>query len=97
MPRILFGIIKFQTLRARNYTHYTLQGTGAVLGKNVRPSDVTISDILDSNPLPIFLHALNYVKAWNTLNEFETFTDWEQFQSLASELISPKIYIDSGE
>jgi hypothetical protein len=39
---------------------------------------------------------LQSVKIRNLSELFERFTDWERFQSLASELISPKIQINSG-
>jgi hypothetical protein len=58
-------------------------------------SDVIVSDILDSDHLPIIFHILDHVKIRNLSEPVEKFTDWERFQSLASELISPKIEITS--
>jgi hypothetical protein len=55
-----------------------------------------VSDILDSVHLPIVFHILDHVKIRNLSEPFEKFTDWGRFQSLASELISPKIEIKSG-
>jgi hypothetical protein len=59
-------------------------------------SDVIVSDILDSDHLPIVFHILDHVKIRNLSEPIEKFTDWERFQSLASELISRKIESNSG-
>jgi hypothetical protein len=61
-----------------------------------RVSDVIVSDILDSDHLPIVFHILDHVKIRNLSEPVEKFTDWGRFQSLASELISPRIEINSG-
>jgi hypothetical protein len=50
---------------------------------------------LDSDHLPIIFHILDHVKIRNLPDLIEKFTDWEWFQSLASELISPEIEITS--
>jgi hypothetical protein len=59
-------------------------------------SNVIISDILDSDHLPILFHTLDHVKIRNLSEPVDKFTDWERFQNLASELISPKIEINTG-
>jgi hypothetical protein len=64
--------------------------------KNIRVSDVIVSDILDSDHLPIIFHILDYVKIRNLSDHIEEFTDWDRFQSLPSELTSQKIEIISG-
>jgi hypothetical protein len=64
--------------------------------QNIRISDVTVSDILDSDHLPIAFYILDHVKIMNISEPIEKFTDWNRFQSLASELITPKIGINSG-
>jgi hypothetical protein len=51
--------------------------------------------ILDSDHLPIVFHILDHVEIRNLSEPVEKFTDWEQFQSLASEPISPRIEINS--
>jgi hypothetical protein len=56
-------------------------------------SDVTVSDILDSDHLPVLLHILNHVIARDILAPVKVHTDWERFPSLDSEIISPKILI----
>jgi hypothetical protein len=68
-----------------------------VLHKNVRLSEVIVSDILDSDHLPIIFHLLDHIRSRNLLDLVDRFTDWERFQRLASELISPKIQINSEE
>jgi hypothetical protein len=50
---------------------------------------------LDSDHLPIIFHILNHVKIRNISEPIEKFTDWDRFQSLPSELISPRIEINS--
>jgi hypothetical protein len=67
-----------------------------VVHKNMRISNVTVSDILDSDHLPIIFHILDHVRTQNAKASLEKFTDLEQFQSLASNLISPRIEINSG-
>jgi hypothetical protein len=59
-------------------------------------SDVIVSNIFDSDHLPIIFHILDHVKIRNLSNPTEKFRDWERFQSLASELISPKFEIKLG-
>jgi hypothetical protein len=74
-------------------------GNGDVLDiavhQNIGVSDVIVSDILNSYNLPITFHILYHVKIRNLSDPIEKFTDWERFQDLASELISPKIEITS--
>jgi hypothetical protein len=67
-----------------------------VVHQNIRVSDVIVSDILDSVHLPTVFHILDHVKIRNLSKPIQKFTDWDQFPSLASELISPKIEINSG-
>jgi hypothetical protein len=67
-----------------------------VFHQNIRLSDVIVSDILDSDHLPVIFHILEHVKIRNHSDPIEKCTDWDRFQSLASELMSPKIEIKSG-
>jgi hypothetical protein len=67
-----------------------------VVHKNIRLSNVIVSDILDSNHLPIIFHILDHVTTNNVSAPLEKFTDWERFHSLASNLISPRLEINSG-
>jgi hypothetical protein len=59
-------------------------------------SNVIVSDILDSDHLPITFHILDHVKIRNLSEPIEKFTDWDRFQSLASELIPPRTEINTG-
>jgi acetolactate synthase regulatory subunit len=45
--------------------------------QNIRVSNITVSDILDSDHLPILFHILNHVKIRNLSETIEKFTDWE--------------------
>jgi hypothetical protein len=71
-------------------THYSPTGNGDVLDivvhKNVRLSEVIVSDILDSDHIPVFFHLLHIINR-NLSDPVNKFTDWERFQRLASELI----------
>jgi hypothetical protein len=59
-------------------------------------SDVIVSDFFDSDHLPIIFPILDHVKIRNLSDPIEKFTNWDWFQSLASELISQKVEIKSG-
>jgi hypothetical protein len=67
-----------------------------VVYNNITVSDVIFSEILESDHLPILFHILDHVKFRNLSEPIEKFTDWERFQSLASELNSPRIDFNSG-
>jgi len=67
-----------------------------VTHKNVRVSDV--SDNLDSGiSYQIFFHIMDRVRTRDIWNKVEKFINRERFRSRISELISPRIQIDSGE
>jgi hypothetical protein len=71
-----------------------------VVRKNVLLSEVTVSYILNilvSGYLPIVFHLLDHVRTRNPSEPGDSFTDWGWFQSPASELILPRIQINSGE
>jgi hypothetical protein len=86
----LFDLSKFEISAPRCLTH-SPAGNGDMLGivvhQNIRVSDVIVCDILDSDHLPV-IHILDHVKIRNLSVPIEKFTDWDQFQSLALELIS---------
>jgi hypothetical protein len=96
----LFDVNQFEILTPKCPTHYSLSGNVDILDivvhQNIRVLDVIVSDILESDHLPILFHILDHVKVRNLSKPIGKFTDWERFQSLASELISPKIEIKSG-
>jgi exonuclease III len=81
-------------------THYSPGRSGDVLDivvhKNIRRSNVIVSDILDSDHLPIIFHILDHVRTKDVSAPLEKFTDWERFQSLPSNLISPSLEINLG-
>jgi hypothetical protein len=67
-----------------------------VVHQNVRLSEVTVSDVLDSDHLPIVFHTLAHFRSRNLWDPIEKFTDLERFQRLASDLVFPTIQINSG-
>jgi hypothetical protein len=82
-------------------THYSPAANGdaldIVVHKNVWLSEVIVPDILDSDHVPVIFHSLDHVSTMNILDPVDKFTDWEQFQSLAPQLISPRIQINFRE
>jgi hypothetical protein len=96
----LFDMNEFEISAPQYPTNYSHAGNGDVLDtvvhKNIRLSDVIVSDILDSDHLPIVFHILEHVKIRNLSEPIEKYTDWDRFQSLASELISSQAKINSG-
>jgi hypothetical protein len=60
-------------------------------------SEVTVSDFLNSDQLPVRFYLLDHVRTRNISDPVDKFTDWERFQDLASELISLTVQINSGE
>jgi hypothetical protein len=68
-----------------------------VVHKDFRLSEVIVSDILESDHLPIIFHLLDRIRSINISAPVEKFTDWDRFQRLASEFISPKIQINSEQ
>jgi hypothetical protein len=91
----------FQIAAPQSLTHYTPKGNGdvfdIVVHRNVLLSDVTVSDVLDSNHLPIMLHILDHISARDFLAPVEFHTEWERFRSLSSDLVSLRIQIDAAE
>jgi hypothetical protein len=73
---------------------YSPAGNGDV-HKNVRHSEVTVSDILDSDHKPIVFHLLDHVRTRNISEPVDKLTDWERFQSLSSKLVSPTLQMNS--
>jgi hypothetical protein len=82
----LFDLSEFEISAPQCPTHYSPAGNGDMLDivvhQNVRVSDVTVSDILDSGHLPIIFHILDHVKIRNLPEPIEKFPDWDRFQSL---------------
>jgi hypothetical protein len=63
-----------------------------VVHENVQMSEVIVSDIMDSDHLPNIFPLADHVRTRNPLDVIDKFTDWAWFQSLASELILPRIH-----
>jgi hypothetical protein len=56
-------------------THYSGDVLDIVAHKNVRLSEVIVSDNLDSDHLPIVFHLLHHVRTRNTSDPVHKFTD----------------------
>jgi hypothetical protein len=88
----LLHINEFEIPAPKCTTHYIPVGNGdmldIVVNMNVPLPKVTVSDILDSDHLPIVFYLLDHIRTRNLL---------ERFQTLASELISSRIQINSEE
>jgi hypothetical protein len=67
-----------------------------IVHQNVRLSEVIVTDILESDRLPVIFSTLGPVRTRTILDPVENLTDWELFQSFALELISPDIKIHSS-
>jgi hypothetical protein len=95
----LFDTNEFEISAPQWPTYYSSAGNGDVLDivdhKNIRVLDVVVSDILDSDHLPIVFHILDQVKIKILSERIEKFTNLDRFQSLASELITSKTKIKS--
>jgi hypothetical protein len=95
----LFNLSKFEISAPQYPTNYSHAGNGdmldVVVHQNIRVSDVIVS-ILDLDHLPIIFHILDHIKIRHLSEPIEKFTDWDQFQSLALELIPPRIKIKMG-
>jgi len=90
----------FQISAPQYPTHCTPRRNGDVLDivvhRNVRLSDITVSGILDSDHLLILFHILDHVSARDISAPVEIHIDWEWFRSLASDLISSVIQINTA-
>jgi hypothetical protein len=79
---------------------YSPAGNGDLLDivvhRNSRLSNVIVSDIPDSDHLAIVFHILDHVRTTKISETTGKFTNWERYQNLASDLISPRIEIKSG-
>jgi hypothetical protein len=86
---------QFQTITVTNFCIY-LNVLDIVVHKRIRLSNVIVSDILDSDYLTIVFPILDHVSMAKPLEPLEKCTNWERFQSLASDLISPSVELNSG-
>jgi hypothetical protein len=94
----LLHVNEFEISAPQCCTHYSPAGNGNVLDivmhKIVWLSEIIVSDIVDPDQLPVIFHLLDRIRTRNLSDPVDKFTDWERFQSLASELISPRIRIN---
>jgi hypothetical protein len=91
----LFDLSEFEISAPQYPTHYSPAGNGDVLDIVVH-QNIRLSDILESDHIPIIFHILDHVKIRNISEPIEKFTESDRFQSLASKLISLRISINSG-
>jgi hypothetical protein len=86
---------------AQSPTQYTPQEIRYILQtlvhRNVCLSDVTVSDVLESNHLPVFLHILDNFITTDSSASVETRTDTKRFRFLASALNPVLIKTDNVE
>jgi hypothetical protein len=59
-------------------------------------AEAIVTDILDSDHLPVMFIIRDSVRTREALDPIVKLTDWELFQSLFPELISPNIQIRSS-
>jgi endonuclease/exonuclease/phosphatase family metal-dependent hydrolase len=75
---LLFDAGDFKISAPQCPTHYSTVGNGdildSVVNKNIRLSKVIVSDILDSDHLPIIFHIPDHVTTKNVSAPFEKFT-----------------------
>jgi hypothetical protein len=76
---ILLNNNDFQISGPQSSTYYTPRGNGDVLHvvihQNIHLPNITVSDVMDSDHLPIFFHILEHVSARNILTLVEIHTD----------------------
>jgi hypothetical protein len=91
---LLFVSSNFKISVPQCSTHNTPDGRGDVLNtvvhQNIQLSEVIVTGIQGSDHLPIMFHILDPVRTRQALDPVEKRTDWELFQSIASELIISK-------
>jgi hypothetical protein len=96
----LFDTNEFQISEQQFPTHFSPAGNGEVpnimVHKTVRVSINVVSNILDLDNVPIVFQLLDLLRTNNPSDPVDKFTDWQRFQNLTSEIISPRIQINSG-
>jgi hypothetical protein len=96
----LYDVNDFEILVSLCPTHYSPAGNGGMLdtvvNKNTRLSNTIVSDIMDSDHLPIIFYIMDHVRTTKLLKQLTKLTNWDRFKSLATDLISPRTEINSG-
>jgi hypothetical protein len=81
----LFDTSNFEISVSQCPNHYSPVENGdvpdTVVYKNIRLSDGIVSDILDSDHLPIMFHILDHVRTKQISEPLENFTDWSGFKA----------------
>jgi hypothetical protein len=77
----LFDVKQFEISAPQCPTHYSPNENGDVLDivvhQNIRVPNVIVSDIFDSDHLPVIFHILDHVKIRNPSDPIENFTNWD--------------------
>jgi hypothetical protein len=96
----LFIGCNFEISAPQCCTHYIPDGKGdvpdIVVHKNTGLSEVIVTNILDSDHIPIMYSILDPDRTKEALDPVEKLTYWELFQSLASEPVNQNIQIHSS-
>jgi hypothetical protein len=92
----LFDLSEFEISAPQCPTNRFPAGNCYVLDIKVHQNIRAACDILEYDYLPIISHILDHIKFRNLSQPIQKFTDWYQFQSVTSELISPRTEINSG-
>jgi hypothetical protein len=94
----LFDVNDFEISAPQSPTHYSTMGNGDVFDIVVH-QNVWLSDVILTSWTPITFQSFSTYRImlqqlifWTQLKKF---TDWERFQNLASDLISPRLQITS--
>jgi hypothetical protein len=94
----LFDVNEFEISTPQCLTRYSPGRNGdIVVRQNISLSGVIVSDIVNSDHPPVVSHILDHVKTKNLSESVEKFIDWKRFQNLDSQLIAPRIEINSEE
>jgi hypothetical protein len=84
----LFDANQFKISVPQCRTHHSHAGNGDVLEivvhQIIRVSYIIVSDILDTDFLPIVFHILDHVKIRTLWEPIEKFTDWERSKPFAT-------------
>jgi hypothetical protein len=78
----LFDVNEFEISAPQCSSHYSPAGRSDMLDiavhQNVRLSEVIVSDVLDSDHLPIIFHIVDHIRTRNLWDPIEKFTVWER-------------------
>jgi hypothetical protein len=96
----LFNINDFEIWAPQCPTHYIPAGNvdvmDTVVHKNIRFSNVIVSDIPDSDHLPKYSTSWIILELQNSWKDSKIVIDWGWLQSIATDIVSPRIEINLG-